>query len=99
MQKSWWPEADKIRIEEFVNAFDYGDPLPAKNERVACAVEQGIHPFLQQRNVLRVSMRTSAEGERQTRVRLTFVLDNSGSMGEPIVSKRFDVHSACCLSN
>lgn len=81
LAKGEWPEADKIRIEEFVNAFDFGDPLPAKNERVACAVEQGIHPFLQQRNVLRVSMRTSAEGRAaNTPLRLTFVLDNSGSM-------------------
>lgn len=81
LAKGEWPEADKIRIEEFVNAFDYGDPLPGKNERVACAVEQGIHPFLQQRNVLRVSMRTSAEGRAtNTPLRLTFVLDNSGSM-------------------
>lgn len=76
-----WPEAAKVRIEEFVNAFDYGDPLPGKGEKVACVVEQGIHPFLQQRNVLRVSMRTSAEGRAtNTPLRLTFVLDNSGSM-------------------
>ncbi len=76
-----WPESTKVRIEEFVNAFDYGDPLPGKGEKVACAVEQGIHPFLQQRNVLRVSMRTSAEGRAtNTPLRLTFVLDNSGSM-------------------
>lgn len=76
-----WPEATKVRIEEFVNAFDYGDPLPGKGEKVACVVEQGIHPFLQQRNVLRVSMRTSAEGRAtNTPLRLTFVLDNSGSM-------------------
>ncbi len=76
-----WPEATKIRIEEFVNALDYGDPLPATHEKVACVVEQAIHPFLQQRNVLRVSMRTSAEGRaNSTPLRLTLVLDNSGSM-------------------
>lgn len=81
LAKGEWPEAAKVRIEEFVNAFDYGDPLPGKGEKVACAVEQGIHPFLQQRNVLRVSMRTSAEGRAtNTPLRLTFVLDNSGSM-------------------
>jgi len=79
-----WPETAKVRIEEFVNAFDYGDPLPGKGEKVACVVEQGIHPFLQQRNVLRVSMRTSAEGRASTTpLRLTFLLDNSGSMERP----------------
>jgi Mg-chelatase subunit ChlD len=76
-----WPEAAKVRIEEFVNAFDYGDPLPSEDERVSCRLEQSIHPFLQQRNLLRISMRTAAEGRSSTTpLRLTLVLDNSGSM-------------------
>jgi Mg-chelatase subunit ChlD len=76
-----WPEAAKVRIEEFVNAFDYGDPMPCNGEKVACAIEQSIHPFVQQRNLLRVSMRTAAEGRASsTPLRLTFLLDNSGSM-------------------
>ncbi len=80
-----WPDAERIRIEEFVNAFDYGDPLPSESEKVACRVEQAIHPFLQQRNLLRVSMRTSAQGRSSTTpLRLTLLLDNSGSM------ERFD---------
>jgi Mg-chelatase subunit ChlD len=76
-----WPEAETVRIEEFVNAFDYGDPLPSKGERVACRVEQSIHPFVQQRNLLRIAMRTAAAGRASnTPLRLTFLLDNSGSM-------------------
>ncbi|TWU46029.1 von Willebrand factor [Novipirellula aureliae] len=76
-----WPEAAMVRIEEFVNAFDYGDPLPRQNESVACRVEQSVHPFVQQRNLLRVSMRTAAAGRASTTpLRLTFLLDNSGSM-------------------
>ena len=76
-----WPDAERIRIEEFVNAFDYGDPMPSQDDKVSCTMEQSIHPFLQQRNLLRVSMRTAAAG-RATGVplRLTFLLDNSGSM-------------------
>ncbi len=81
LSKGEWPEAATIRIEEFVNAFDYGDPLPCNGEKVACRVEQSIHPFVQQRNLLRVSMRTAAEGRASnTPLRLTFLLDNSGSM-------------------
>ncbi len=76
-----WPEAAKVRVEEFVNAFDYGDPMPSQSEKVACRVEQSIHPFLQQRNLLRVSMRTAAAGRSSnTPLRLTLLLDNSGSM-------------------
>jgi Mg-chelatase subunit ChlD len=76
-----WPEAAKIRLEEFLNAFDYQDPLPSEEEKVACRVEQATHPFLMQRNVLRVAMRTSAVGRSSiTPLRLTLLLDNSGSM-------------------
>ncbi len=76
-----WPDAAKVRIEEFVNAFDYGDPMPRRSEKVACRVEQSVHPFLQQRNLLRVSMRTAAAGRASTTpLRLTLLVDNSGSM-------------------
>ncbi|MGI9471757.1 MAG: vWA domain-containing protein [Rubripirellula sp.] len=85
LAKGEWPDSLKVRIEEFVNAFDYGDPMPNDRERVACRVEQSVHPFLQQRNLMRVSMRTAAAGRASTTpLRLTFLLDNSGSM------ERFD---------
>ncbi|HBE72150.1 MAG TPA: hypothetical protein DDW52_28780, partial [Planctomycetaceae bacterium] len=81
LAKDQWPEVGKVRIEEFVNAFDYGDPLPSSDEAVAARVEQCVHPFLQQRNMMRVAMRTSATGRAaQTPLRLTLLVDNSGSM-------------------
>lgn len=84
LSQGQWPEAARIRIEEFVNALDYRDPLPSGNQQVACRVEQAIHPFLMQRNLLRVSMRTAATGRSQTTpLRLTLLLDNSGSMERP----------------
>ncbi|MCG8449854.1 MAG: von Willebrand factor type A domain-containing protein [Pirellulales bacterium] len=76
-----WPAAERTRIEEFVNAFDYGDPMPRMREKVACRIEQAVHPFLQQRNLMRISLRTAAAGRSgDTPLRLTFLLDNSGSM-------------------
>ena len=91
-----WPEAAKVRIEEFVNAFDYGDPMPSDDEKVACRVEQSIHPFLQQRNLLRVSMRTAAAGRASnTPLRITFLLDNSGSMER--IDRQQTVRSAFAL--
>ncbi|MDC0278987.1 von Willebrand factor type A domain-containing protein [bacterium] len=81
LRSGQWPDAERIRIEEFVNAFDYGDPMPSQREKVACQVEQAIHPFLQQRNLLRISMRTAALGRAKTTpLKLTLVIDNSGSM-------------------
>ena len=79
LEKGKWPDAAKVRTEEFVNAFDYGDPSPRRGEPVACAIEQSAHPFLQQRNLLRVGMKTAAMGRSQP-LRLTVLLDNSGSM-------------------
>jgi len=76
-----WPAPDQVRVEEFVNAFDYGDPSPSQEEKVACNLEQAAHPFMQQRNLLRVSMKTAALGRSaNTPLRLTVLLDNSGSM-------------------
>ncbi|MEM6797902.1 MAG: von Willebrand factor type A domain-containing protein [Planctomycetota bacterium] len=76
-----YPDAQQVRVEEFVNGLDYQDPAPSCDEKVACLVEQAAHPFLQQRNVMRVSMRTAAAGRSsQTPLRLTLLLDNSGSM-------------------
>lgn len=79
-----WPAKERIRVEEFVNAFDYGDPMPSQDEKVAASQEQAIHPFLQQRNLLRIAMRTAAAGRAgQTPLRLTILLDKSGSMERP----------------
>ena len=55
--------------------------MPTATERVFCAVEQCAHPFLQQRNLLRVGMRTAAAGRSAGQpLRLTVLLDKSGSM-------------------
>lgn len=79
-----WPEAEKIRIEEFVNAFDYGDPVPSLGERIACRIDQAAHPFLQQRNLVRIALRTAEAGRSATTpLRLTLLLDSSGSMERP----------------
>ncbi len=51
---------------------------------MACQIEQAIHPFMMQRNVLRISLRTSATGRpANIPLRLTLLLDNSGSMERP----------------
>ena len=81
LEKSQWPAAEKIRPEEFVNAFDYGDPPASIKEKISCRLEQSVHPFLQQRNLLRVSMRTASTGRAMSRpLSLTVLLDKSGSM-------------------
>ncbi|MFC7336113.1 von Willebrand factor type A domain-containing protein [Haloferula chungangensis] len=81
MERGEVPAAESVRPEEFYNAFDYGDPAPTANEPVACAVEQCAHPAFPQRNLLRIAVRTGAEGRAQSKpLNLTLLLDNSGSM-------------------
>jgi hypothetical protein len=75
------PDPAQIRPEEFYNAFNYGDPVPAMSEKIACHTEQSVDPVMQQRNLLRIAMRvpTTGHGANQP-LRLTVLLDTSGSM-------------------
>lgn len=76
-----WPDSSRIRPEEFVNALDYDDTKPNQAEKVSCQIEQCVHPFIQQRNLMRVSMNTASLGRNATTpLRLTILLDQSGSM-------------------
>ncbi|MDG2123942.1 MAG: von Willebrand factor type A domain-containing protein, partial [Verrucomicrobiales bacterium] len=95
LEEGTWPEPDKVRVEEFVNAFDYGDPSVTLEEKVGCRTEQVSHPFKQQRNLVRVSMRVAAAGRSAGQpLRLTVLLDKSGSMEredrEAAVAKAMD---------
>jgi len=84
LAKNEWPDKESVRIEEFVNAFDYGDPSPGEAEPVVCQIEQAAHPFAQQRNLVRFGIRTAAVGRgASTPLRLTVLLDSSGSMERP----------------
>ncbi|HEY9156232.1 MAG TPA: von Willebrand factor type A domain-containing protein, partial [Opitutaceae bacterium] len=75
------PDPSSIRPEEFYNAFDYGDPAPAKGETVSCRIEQSAHPTKQQRNLVRIAMRVPSTGRAVTQpLHLTILLDTSGSM-------------------
>ncbi|MFA6960704.1 MAG: von Willebrand factor type A domain-containing protein [Opitutaceae bacterium] len=81
LERGQAPDPSTIRPEEFYNAFDYGDPSPAAGEPVSCRIEQAAHPFLQQRNLVRIAMRVPATGRGAGQpLRLTVLLDTSGSM-------------------
>ncbi len=75
------PDPERIRPEEFYNAFDYGDSAPSMAEKISCRLEQAAHPFLQQRNLVRIAMKVPAVGRGAAQpLRLTVLLDTSGSM-------------------
>src|ERR1051326_7306733 len=87
LEKGQMPEAGSIRSEEFINAFDYRDPeavLPARGKTgvpVAFAWERARYPYAQNRDLLRFSIKTAAQGRQAGRpLNIVLLLDNSGSM-------------------
>ncbi|CAN5578304.1 hypothetical protein BH09VER1_BH09VER1_32060 [soil metagenome] len=81
LAKGTVPDPERIRPEEFYNAFDYNDPAPAPGEEVACRIEQCAHPLMQQRDLVRIALKVAAAGRAAGQpLRLTILLDTSGSM-------------------
>jgi len=81
LESGTMPEAAGIRSEEFINAFDYRDPEPAAGLPIALAWERARYPFAQNREILRLSIKTAAQGRASGRpLNLVLLLDNSGSM-------------------
>ncbi|MDI1461690.1 von Willebrand factor type A domain-containing protein [Catellatospora sp. KI3] len=81
------PEAGTVRPEEFVNSFDQHYPQP-RGDGFAVHVDGArlpeSHPESSSLRLLRVGLQTRAEdAERRKDAALTFVVDVSGSMGDP----------------
>jgi tetratricopeptide (TPR) repeat protein len=75
------PDPAGIKVEQFYNAVDYGDPAPSAGEPVAVTLEQSAHPVVPGRNLVRVALKTAAAGRSATQpLRLTLLVDQSGSM-------------------
>jgi Mg-chelatase subunit ChlD len=75
------PEPACVRSEEFVNALDYHDPVPAPDSKLALAWEQAHNPFEHNRDLVRLSIQTAAWGRESGRpLNLVLLLDSSGSM-------------------
>ena len=81
LQSGVMPDAPSIRSEEFINAFDYRDPEPAPGAPIGFAWERAGYPFAHNRDLLRFSVKTAAQGRQEGRpLNLVLLLDKSGSM-------------------
>ncbi|MFU8892805.1 MAG: YfbK domain-containing protein [Luteolibacter sp.] len=75
------PAPEQIRVEQFYNALDYGDPAPAAGEPVATHIEQTAHPVVPGRNLVRIAARVGSTGRTASQpLHLTLLVDQSGSM-------------------
>jgi Ca-activated chloride channel family protein len=80
------PPADAIRIEEFINYFDYDYPQQSKNGSDApFSIDTAIatSPWAQQRHIMRIGLKGfSPDVKEITGRNLVFLLDVSGSMNQ-----------------
>ncbi|MGY8671684.1 MAG: YfbK domain-containing protein [Verrucomicrobiia bacterium] len=75
------PQPGTIRSEEFLNAMDYHDPAPAPGDKIAFAWDRVANPFAHNRDFVRFSIQTAAQGRTSGQpLNLVVLLDNSGSM-------------------
>ena len=81
LEKGVMPEPANVRSEEFINAFDYRDPEPPPGVPIGFAWERAQDPFAQNRDLLRFSIKTAAQGRQAGRpMNIVLLLDKSGSM-------------------
>ena len=78
------PPEDSVRVEEYINYFPQGYPLPSARETFGIHIDGGPTPFTEtdRYHVMRVGIQGyDLPKEDRKDVALTFVIDVSGSMG------------------
>lgn len=80
------PAKESVRLEEYVNAFDYDYPTPAPGAEVPFRIDlaAATHPLGRSLAQLRVGIQAEAAPPfRQRPTNLVYLVDVSGSMGDP----------------
>ncbi len=79
LDESRLPETASVRVEEFVNAFDYGYRTPRNGLDIH--IDGGPSPFDDNNVVVRIGVQAAVIDDRdRENAALTFVVDTSGSM-------------------
>lgn len=75
------PPQDSVRVEEFVNSFDYDYPAP--NDGLTIVAEGGPSPFDPDNIIVAVGVQAEVVSDAdRPAASLVFVIDTSGSMGQ-----------------
>lgn len=73
------PPAESVRVEEYVNSFDYDYPAP--NDGLSVVAEGGPSPFDANNVLVRLGVQAEqVANEERPEAALTFIVDTSGSM-------------------
>ncbi len=78
------PAADTVRVEDFVNYFDYAYPTPSDDAEhpFTISLAAAPHPSGRGTEVLRVGIQASAPVREKQPANLVFLVDVSGSMSD-----------------
>lgn len=80
IQNHQTPAPQSVRVEEWVNAFDYDLPRP-QNQPFAVHVDGAVSPFDETKTLLRVALQgREVKREQRKPAHLVFLVDVSGSM-------------------
>ncbi len=78
------PPVDSVRIEEFVNYFDYDYETPSGKHPFAVNFEQSISPWNPKYKLVRIGVKgKEIKTEERPNSNFVFLLDVSGSMNDP----------------
>lgn len=78
------PPPDAVRIEEMINYFDYQYPQPENNAPIRIVTELGKCPWNTEHHLLMVGLQgRTIEQQQVPASNLVFLVDVSGSMGQP----------------
>lgn len=83
-QQNQLPPADAVRIEELINYFRYDYPAPTGEHPFSISTELSDCPWQTEHQLLRVGLQAQQlDFSKAPHSNLVFLLDVSGSMGEP----------------
>ncbi|MFM7974623.1 MAG: vWA domain-containing protein, partial [Pirellula sp.] len=93
------PPASSIRIEEWLNYFDYQYPGPAGDEPFAAHMKMGDCPWNANHKLVRVAIQAKkVANQERPKSNLVFLIDVSGSMGDanklPLVKRTLGLLTA-----
>jgi Ca-activated chloride channel family protein len=78
------PPKDAVRIEELINYFEYDYPEPKGDEPFSVTTEVSVAPWKPEHQLVHIGLQSKRMASDALPPRnLTFLLDVSGSMGEP----------------
>ncbi len=75
------PKIDAVRVEEFINYFDYAYEEPKDDKDISIKMEEGSCPWQKEHKLVKIGLKTKEiEKTQMYRNNLVFLIDVSGSM-------------------